>query len=500
VLPDAATLRDVLRARAAADPDLLAFDDGRRSVTFRQLLERAAGQAAELASAGVGPGDRVALVMSSGVSFAEAFWAAQLLGAATCAFNPNAPPPTLARRVARARPRVVVEGGTLDGAATTKSIPPEPPTDSEDVATLQPTSGTSGEPRIAMVRHRNVLAYLRGLGKELVSPGDVMVQWVPAWHDLGLVRFVVAAAYMGAPCHIVEPAVRTIPRFLATVSRTRARVTGAPDFAYRLAARMVDPATVDLSCLRVATNGGEPVRHSTIVAFESHFGLSGAMLPAYGLAESTLGVTAVLPGEPLAVDERGTVACGSHRSGAEVRIDGDATTPGEILLRGDIVFAGYLDAPEATEEVLRGGWLHTGDTGYLDDEGRLYVLGRERAMIKRGGAVVAPRELEEAAQSVEGVRIVAAVGVPDAAGMTEAAAVVVEHERAGSGAAAAVAKAVERAVLASAGFAPATVKVVPPRTIPRTENGKIRHARLRELLLEGVIEEAADAGARAGTR
>jgi fatty-acyl-CoA synthase len=335
----------------------------------------------------------------------------------------------------------------------------------------------------------------------LMSPGDVFVQWVPPWHDLGLIRFVVAGAYMGAQCHIVEPAVRTIPQFLATVSRTRATVTGAPDFAYRLAPRMVDPAAVNLSSLQVATNGGEPVRQSTNLAFESHFGLGEILLPAYGLAEATLGVTAVLPGEPRTVDAHGNVSCGSHRSGAEVRIDGDASTPGEILLRGGTVFAGYLDAPEATEEILRGGWLHTGDIGYVDDQNRLFVLGRERAMIKRGGAVVAPRELEEAAQAVDGVGIVAAVGVPDpGAGMTEAVAIVVEHKRAGTGEAETVAGAVKRAVLAAVGFTPATIAVVPPRTIPRTDNGKIRHARLREMLLEGVIDEAAAPGARVGTR
>ena len=498
---DAATLRDMLIGRAAADPHMLAFDDGRRSVTFRELLARAAGQAAELARVGVGAGDRVAFVMSSGVSFVEAFWAAQLLGASTCVFNPNVPARTLERRVAGARPRAVIEDGTLDGAPASSAIPPEPPTETEDVAILQPTSGTSGVPRIAMVRHRNVLAYLQGLGSALMSPGDVFVQWVPPWHDLGLVRFVVAGAYMGATCHIVEPAVRTIPQFLATVSRTRATVTAAPDFAYRLAPRMVDPAAVDLSSLRVATNGGEPVRHSTNLAFESRFGLGELVLPAYGLAEATLGVTAVLPGERRTLDAHGNVSCGRSGAGVEVRVEGDAGAPGEILLRGGTIFAGYLDAPEATEEVLRDGWLHTGDVGYVDGEGRLFVLGRERAMIKRGGAVVAPRELEEAAQSVEGVGIVAAAGVPDrGAGMTEAVAVVAEHKRAGTAEAKIVADAVMRAVRDALGFGPATVAVVPPRTIPRTENGKIRHARLREMLLEGVIEEVAAPGVRAGTR
>jgi fatty-acyl-CoA synthase len=496
---EAATLRDVLLARAAAEPDRLAFDDGRRSVTYRELAQRAAGQAERLGSLGVRPGDRVALAMSAGTSFAEAFWAVQLLGGTTCAFNPAVPAETLARRAARVKPRLVVTDGLLDDAAPTKTMPPEPSTETEDIAILQPTSGTSGEPRAAMIRHSNVLAYLDGLDGTLARYRDVFVAWVPPWHDLGLIRFVVGGVFVGAECHIVEPAVRTIPRWFETVGRARCTVTGGPDFAYRFATRMLDPATVDLSSLRAATNGAEPVRRSTIEAFEARFGIRGAVIPGYGLAEATLGVTSHAAGTPLDVDERGNVSCGRPRPGTEVRIDGDAATPGEILIRGGTVFAGYLDAPEATAAVLREGWLHTGDIGYRDEEGRLYVLGRLRAMIKRGGGVVAPREIEEAAERVDGVRVAAAVGVPDAVG-TEAAFVAVEDTRAGSDEAETVAVAVSQAVVASVGFAPARVAVVPRRTIPRTENGKVRHARLRELVLDGVIAAGAGAGDPAGTR
>jgi fatty-acyl-CoA synthase len=499
--PEPATLRDILVARAAADPDRLAFADDRRSVSYRELMQRAAGQAARLASFGVGSGDRVVLTMSAGVSFAEAFWAAQLLGATTCALYPGAPADTLARRAARVKPRLVVTDGMLDDAPPTRTLPPEPPNGPEDIAILQPTSGTSGEPRAAMIRHRNVLAYLNGLGEVMARRGDVFVAWVPPWHDLGLIRFMVNPVFCCGECHIVEPAVRTIPRWLEIIARKRGTITGGPDFAYRLAARMVDPSTVDLSSLRAASNGAEPVRLSTVEQFESRFGLSaGVVQPGYGLAEATLGVTSHLAGEPLTVDARGNVSNGSYRTGGEVRADGDAFAPGEILVRGGIVFAGYLDAPEATEEVLRDGWLHTGDLGHVDDEGRLYILGRRRVMIKRGGAVVAPREIEEAAQEVDGVRVAAAVGVPDAAGMTEATVVAVEDPRAGSGEAAAVAAAVSRAVRASAGFAPERVLVVPRRAIPRTENGKLRHDRLRELVIDGVIGQAAAPDAPAETR
>ena len=491
----ATTLRDLLLERAASDPDRLAFDDTRRRLTYRELAQRASGQAARLASLGVRPRDRVALAMSAGVPFAEAFWAVQLLGAAACAYNPHVPAKTLARRTARIRPRFVVRDGDLDSAAPVRKPPPEPPIGPDDLAYLQPTSGTSGEPRAAMLLHRTVLAYLAADDEEWTTSDDVLVDWVPPWHDYGLVRFIIGGVAHGAPCHIVEPAVKTIPQWLATVGRVRGSVTGGPDFAYRLAKRMVDPASVDLTSLRNTGNGGEPVRLSSVAGFEEAFGVPDVVRPGYGLAEATLGVTATPPGQPHTVDARGNFALGPPRRGIEIRVDGDLDSPGEILLRGGAIFAGYFDAPEDTAAALDGdGWLHTGDVGYYEDD-NLYVLGRRRAMIKRGGAVIAPRELEEVAEDVAGVRIAVAVGLPDAAGLTEAPVLAVEHPGAGSAAADAVAAAVSHAVRAALGFAPAQVTVTPPRTIPRTDNGKIRHGRLREMLVGGVIGPGAAAEA-----
>jgi fatty-acyl-CoA synthase len=482
---EASTLRDLLVARASSDPDALAFADERRRVTYGELAEAAAGKAARLASLGVRPGDRVALVMSAGVAWAEAFWAAQLLGAATAAFNPRLPAATIERQTARVSPRLVLGDDALD-AAPVRQMPPEPPIGPDDLAFLQPTSGTSGEPRAAMLLHRNVLAYLQADTYEWAHRGDVFVAWVPPWHDMGLVRFMIGAVAHGVECHIVQPAVSTIPLFLETIGRVGGTLIAAPDFAYRLAPKMVKPGSVDITSLRSAGNGGEPVNSSSVERFEDAFGLSGVVQPGYGLAEATLGVSMHPAGEPLAVDGRGHVSNGPLRDGIEARVDAESGAAGEILLRGDAMFAGYFDAPDDTAAALRDGWLHTGDVGYLDDEERLYVLGRSRAMIKRAGGPVAPRELEEAAQAVPGVRLAAAVGMPDAARLTETALLVVEDERAGSGEEAAVVADVSRAVAAAAGFAPGRVLVLPPRSIPRTPSGKVRHLHLREMLVSAA--------------
>jgi acyl-CoA synthetase (AMP-forming)/AMP-acid ligase II len=155
----------------------------------------------------------------------------------------------------------------------------------------------------------------------------------------------------------------------------------------------------------------------------------------------------------------------------EVRID-----DGEILVKSPAVFAGYFDAVSATEQALRGGWLHTGDVGSLDGDGNLYVLGRRRAMIKRGGAMLAPREIEEAVQLLPNVRLAAAVGV--ASELTEKIVVVVEVKEDVPSMEKLVAATVERTI----GIAPDEVVVQGRGSIPRTSNGKIRHAVLRDQL------------------
>ncbi|HEX9671226.1 MAG TPA: AMP-binding protein [Thermoanaerobaculia bacterium] len=507
--PEVATLDAALARRSADSPDALAFAAEGERLSYGRLDAEAAALAGGLAALGLGRGDRAALLIPAGLDFVRAFFALQRLGAAPCAFDPQAPPATAARRAARVRPSLVLTAGPageaiaracagaglrcagLADVARAAAAPPRgADTTEEDVAFLQPTSGTSGEPRAAVITQRNALASLCAARDCFdFGPGDIFVGWVPPWHDLGLLRFVLGPVVFGAPCHLVPPAIRTLPCWLATASAVRATVLGAPDFAYRLATRLVDPRGLDLSALRYATNGGEPVRRSTIRDFEARFGVPGAVRPGYGLAEATLGVTALRPGEPLRVDPRGNVSCGTALPGVEVRIAVESDGAGEVLVRGPGVFAGYFDAEEATREALRGGWLHTGDVGRLDGDGHLTVLGRRRALLKRGGAALAPRELEEAAEGVAGVRIAAAFGVPAAAAAdaTEAIVLALERDPAASAAPPELAAAASAAIVAAVGFAPDAVVVLAPRTLPRTPNGKTRHQALRGALAGGEL-------------
>jgi fatty-acyl-CoA synthase len=486
-------LRDVLLQRAETDSNRLAFAHDDEQVTFAQLAERSRSRAAALsAQHGVGQGDRVAVVMSAGIPLVETVWACQLLGAAPAVLNPSLPDPILSRRKRLIRPSLTVTDDLVPAQRPASDCPAELPIRPDDLAFLQLTSGTSGAPRASMILQRNVIAYLDSsrTGTTL-SPDDVLVSWVPPWHDLGLVRFVIGPVYVGASCHIVAPAIRTIPEWIQTISRVHGTYSAAPDFAARLAVRMVDPTSVDLGSLRCLKLGAEPIRLSTIELFESTFGTPGAVVPGYGLGEATLGVCEHLPGEHVPIDEQGNVSCGLPNRGLEVHA-GRPGAPSEILVRGPSVFAGYFDAPEETRRKLSDGWLHTGDLGYIDASGRLFVLGRREGMIKRAGTVIAPLELEEAAERVEGVRIAAVTTVSGADG--EIVVVAIETGSSAGRSDEQIAADVSRELVASVGFAPGRVSVLPRRTIPRTENGKIRHGHLREMLEAGSSAPALPGG------
>jgi acyl-CoA synthetase (AMP-forming)/AMP-acid ligase II len=481
-----------LLARRAEGPgaERLAFAQGGERWSFAELFERALSRAGAFEALGLRSGDRVALTMSAGLRFVEVFWALQLIGAVPCAFSPGGKPEALERRIARTRPRLIVSDGLVDEMCVAGPPRRETEIDPDSPAVLQLTSGTSGEPRAAIITHRNVHAFLRATSHHIAAD-DVLVSWVPPWHDLGLMRFVIGTVHHACACHIVEPSILTIPDWLRTVSRVGGTVTAGPDFCYRLATRMVDSGSVDLSSLTFATIAAEPVRPATIEAFERHFAVPGALLPAYGLAEATVGVTSHLPGDRIVVDERGNVSCGPILPGVEVRTGASLLAPEEIRIRGDVVFAGYFDAPDDTRAALRDGWLHTGDVGYRDPDGQLFVLGRRSGMLKRAGAVIAPRELEDAALRVPGVRAAAALGIPmdgvSAGGLRdETITIVVEARATAERTVEDIAAEVSREVTAWSGFAPGRVAVVAPRAIPRTTNGKMRHDQLRAALTGGA--------------
>ena len=506
------TIVETLSYRAASTPDALAYAFDSERLTYGQLHADVERIAHQLIIGGLKPGDRCAVLLPTSLDYVRAFFGAQFAGAIPLAINPELPPPFLVSRMEAVQcRRAIIASSLMDSFPRTDAIQfhqieelirlpmeghelPEPVP--EDGALLTATSGTSGEHRTALLLHRNVMASVRSSAERLeICPDDVLVNWAPLYHSLGLMRFLLGGLYFGCPVYLVSPALLQIRRWLETITRVRATVTGAPDFGYRMAAELVKPEGLDLRSLRYAMNAGEPIRISTIERFEQKFGVPGVIRPGYGLSEAN-GVSNMATGEPLRIDAAGNLSCGRAADGLQLEIVDEQghSQPtgigGEIRLRGEQVFAGYCDDEAATREKLREGWLYTGDIGCLDQDGYLYIQGRKRSMIKRGGAMIVPRDIEVPAEQVPGVVAAGAIGVDRSSlGIEDLVLVVEVAPELGQSEEmrTRLIQDVAQAVSKSRGLTPNAIVVVARGTIPRTPNGKLRHEELKRLYIEGKL-------------
>ncbi|GAA1841429.1 fatty acyl-AMP ligase [Pseudonocardia ailaonensis] len=388
----------------------------------------------------------------------------------------------------------------------------------DDTALLQLTSGSTAEPKAVRITHGNLHANITAMREaaRLVVGQDVMISWLPLFHDMGMVGFLTIPMVSGLECVIVTP-LDFLSRPLVwaeLISRHGGTVTAAPNFAYAVLARQLARATdLDLSTLRIALNGAEPVDPVAVQSFldaGAQFGLRPeSVLCAYGMAETALGVAFAPVETGLAVDdidpdelESGRRAVpGSGRSfpllgpplpGIEARIVGDdgqvlgMRGVGAIQLRGESVTPGYLtvDGPVSTQDA--DGWFDTGDEGYLVEDGQVVVCGRTKDVIIMGGRNIYPTDIERAAAEADGVRAGNAVAVRLMAGQRqrrESFAVAVESRKADDEAEAAVIrKDVTSRVVSAVGVRPARVEVFPPGTLPKTPSGKLRRAATAALL------------------
>ena len=415
---------------------------------------------------------------------------------------------------------------TLDGLAEGEGDV-EPDADvaaEEDTALLQLTSGSTAEPKAVRITHRNLFANLSGMveASRLDIERDVMVSWLPLFHDMGMVGFLTVPMTTGLELVTVTPAdFLTRPLLWAElISKYGGTVTAAPNFAYAVLGRQLaraDEGSLDLSTLRIALNGAEPIDPDAVEAFTSagaKFGLRPeSVLAAYGMAETALGVSFAPVETGLEVDYIDADQLESHRRavpagdgpsrrfprlgpplpGIEARVvDDDGRVLGErevgvIQLRGDSVTPGYLtvEGPVATQDAE--GWLDTGDEGYLAD-GDVVVCGRRKDVIIMGGRNIYPTDIERAAATADDVRAGNTVAVRVLAGAEsgrhrETFTVAVESRKAGDPEAEQlIRKDVISRVVSAVGVRPAEVVVLGPGTLPKTPSGKLRRAATAELL------------------
>lgn len=390
--------------------------------------------------------------------------------------------------------------------------------DEGDTALLQLTSGSTAEPKAVRITHGNLHANITAMveASRLAVDCDVMVSWLPLFHDMGMVGFLTLPMTVGLELVTVTPVdfLRRPVLWAELISKYRGTVTAAPNFAYAVLGRQLARAEgpLDLSSLRIALNGAEPIDPDAVCAFTesgARFGLRPeSVLCAYGMAETALGVAFAPVGTGLTVDEidadalesRHLAVPGSGRRfpklgpplpGLEIRVVDDVggvcgeREVGLLQLRGPSVTPGYLTVhgPVATQGA--DGWFDTGDEGYLAD-GQVVVCGRRKDVIIMGGRNIYPTDIERAASTADDVRAGNAVAVRLAVGDSrhrESFAVVVESRKAGDpDAERAIRADVTHRVVTTVGVRPAEVVVLGPGRLPKTPSGKVRRAATGDLL------------------
>jgi fatty-acyl-CoA synthase len=524
---------------------------------FRTLVDEARKRGRQLAARGLRKGDRVALVIPDAQDFVLTF-----LGAVTRGIVPVPlyPPLSLGRldaylgamvrtlnaaaidlvvttsqvqkilwsvlpRVPSARDLVTVEQ-LAAGAESREDAPEIAPT---DTVFLQFTSGSTAAPKGVVVTHASLCANgcaIMGPGLEADPERDVAVSWLPLYHDMGLIGFVLAPLTIGMPA-VFMPTIAFVKRptlWMDVIHAQKGTITFAPNFAFaRVTKRTTDAdlARWDLSRLRVVGCGAEPIHAGTMRAFVEKFAAAGlrpeAMLPCYGMAEATLAMSFVPLRTPLVVDSIDPDACYADRravpaptsSGALELVSCGRPFPGhelgifddddrrlgerqigEIRHRGPSVAAGYFRNPEQTRVVFGGeradGWLRTGDLGYIAD-GNLYISGRKKDILIIHGRNYYPQGIEWLVEEVPGVRKgnVVAFSVPGAT--SEEIVIVTETAETDAAKRAELAAAIKRHVNEAMALAVGDVTLVGVGELPKTTSGKLQRGKTREQYLGGTL-------------
>lgn len=556
----AQTLLDILLMYAKAVPNKVHIyfqhEEGHEEpVTYQQLLVSSLCVAKTLRDLGLQEGETVAIMLPTHPGFFYTFYGVLLAGGIPVPIYPpfrmhmlEAYAKTEAHILSNAEVRILITfeeaeklGHLLKGFVPslktvmtlhelmqhTEALPLEEAfkPDSTTSAFIQYTSGSTSNPKGVLLSHDNLLSNIRGYGKAInVTPDDVCVSWLPLYHDMGLIGAWLGSLYHGIPLVLLTPFtfLNHPERWLWAIHYHRGTVTAAPNFAYDLCVRKIEPGKIeglDLSSWRMAANGAEKVYPRTLDLFAEKFAPYGlkahALTPVYGLAECTVGLAIPPMGRGYRVDyvdrqqfEAASLAepttdkknglaflsCGMPLDKHEIRItnaDNQALPPrhvGRLQFRGPSMMQGYYNNPEATAAIFHDGWFDSGDLAYQAD-GEVFITGRRKDLIIKAGRNLYPVEIEELVGAVPGIRqgCVAAFDVTDHRRGTEQLVVVAETKEKGKEKHQQLCAAINDAVSTVLDIVPDHIELVEPRTVPKTSSGKLQRSACKAMYVEGKL-------------
>lgn len=402
----------------------------------------------------------------------------------------------------------------------------------EDVAFIQYTSGSTGTPKGVALTHKNLLANIRAMGEATnASNHDVFVSWLPLYHDMGLIGAWLGSCYFAARLVVMSPlAFLTKPeRWLWAIHRYGGTLSASPNFGYEFCLRRIkdkDIENLDLSTWRGAYNGAETVSPDTVEKFCQRFEQYGfnrkSYAPVYGLAENSVGLAFPPPnrgpiidivqrdafmqtGQAIPADKADATAikfvgCGQALKGHQIRIVDKSNKElpnrqeGRLQFKGPSATSGYYKNPEKTKELIHDGWLDSGDLAYIANR-EIYLTGRTKDIIIRGGRNIYPHELEEVVGNIEGIRTgrVAAFGSRDAQSATERLVVLAETRETEQEKLTKLENEINSRINDLVGLPPDEVVLAPPGTVLKTSSGKIRRAASKSLYENGETQKGPQA-------
>jgi 1-acyl-sn-glycerol-3-phosphate acyltransferase len=532
---------------------LLQDGDDSLVISYAELQRQAQQAAASLQHQGLQPGETVALMLPTGEDYFVSFFAILYAGGIPVPIYPPARPAQLEDHMHRqagilinAGCRFLITIGqarmlanmlraqveSMQGVLTLSELMEpsgaysQPAVQASDTAFIQYTSGSTGNPKGVVLTHANLLTNIRVDGATVnADSNDVFVSWLPLYHDMGLIGAWLGSLYFGVQLIIMSPLsflARPV-RWLQALHRYGGTLSAAPNFAYELCLNRIEDHELeglDLSSWRMAMNGAEAVSPETIKRFTERFAPYGfraeTMYPVYGLAECSVGLAFPPLGREPRIDRikrdefslggraepanegdvhsLSFVCCGSALHDHELRIVDAASQElperyqGRLQFRGPSATSGYFRNPEATASLFDGDWLETGDLAYLAD-GELFITGRSKDVIIRGGRNIYPHELEHAVGEVDGIRKgrVVAFATQDQQRQTEQLVVLAETREQDEAARATLIQRISELTAEIAGIAADDIVLAPPGSVLKTSSGKIRRAACKELYEQGRV-------------